>query len=112
MSDVWVNVSALAMPRRRGIVRLSSQDLSRAGVLSETLLREWGEARLSRAAPEWLEEVARYLAEHGGAPAECTLVAVAYRHAFDVVEIVVDHPSLPIVPEGQEAPVLWPEAGS
>jgi len=110
VSDVWVNVSALAMPRRRGIVRLSSQDLFRADVLPEVLFRAWGEARRGAGTPEWLEKVARHLAERGGAPMGCTLVAVAYRHAFDVVEIVVDHPSLPIVPECQEAPVLWPEA--
>ena len=106
MSDCWLNVSALSFPRRQAIVRLNEVDLFQADVPVEVLMPQWAEARNEPRAREWIEKVARHLATSAGAPADCSLVAIAYSYARATVEIVVAHPSFDIVPEGAEVPVL------
>lgn len=114
--DAWVNVAAIGLPRRAAIVRVTesvafTRDVPWALLVPRIAATSWASGELRAEGIAWMEKVARQLAEGAGAPAGCTLLAIAYHYATHSVDILIEHPSLPIVTEGQEAPV-WPEAGS
>lgn len=106
--DACVWIGSLRMPRRMGRVELTMEDLFGADVNEADFFRFWNEAATRQAeALGVFERVVRLVADHvAEVPRDATLMAVSFEARFWRVVVVVEHPSLDVVPEGTEIPVL------
>lgn len=108
MSDTCLWIGAMRMPRRMGRVDLTMEDLFGADVNEADFFRFWSAAATRQEeALEVFERVARRVADHvAEVHADASLVSVSFEARYWRVILVVEHPSLDVVPEGTEIPVL------